>query len=141
MRRRFSGSFGFPRSFRRSDALALAPFEILQLTRHDALVTIRSDPTHIPIVEARDRIAPLARVLARLGEGHFLLSFFWNYLLRLGEMRVVIVAHRADRKTARAIAERTNDAQQPLPETEMIARAHHRDLLLGRGACCLRLDE
>src|ERR1043166_130741 len=46
-------------------------------------------------------------------------------------MCVIVVADWADRETARAVAERADDAQQALPKAEQIARAHHPGLLGG----------
>jgi hypothetical protein len=51
-------------------------------------------------------------------------GFLRDLLLDIGEVRVVVVADRAHREAARAIAERPDHAQQPLPEAEQVARAH-----------------
>ena len=49
-------------------------------------------------------------------------------------MGVISVPHRAHGETARTVAERADDAQQPLPETEDLAVGEHRALVLGRRA-------
>src|SRR5262245_26077258 len=112
---------GLQGTFGRNRALLLAPFEILQLSGNDALVAVGADPAHVPVVETSDRVAALARMLARLGQSHFLRGLFRNHLLRIGQMGVIVVADRADREAARTIPERADHAQQTLPEAEVIA--------------------
>src|SRR5262249_10876718 len=118
----------------------LTPFEILQLARDDPVIAVGSDPADVPRVEPVDRLPASARILASLGEGDLFGRLLRNDLLRFGEMRVIVVADRADRKTARTVAERADDPQQPLPEAKVIARAHHRDQCIGRSAPRLRVD-
>src|SRR5688572_28854865 len=99
----------------------LLPFELLQLLRDDSLVALLADPADIPFVEAGKVMAFLARFLELRGFRHLLRRLLGNLLLDVGEMRVVVVADRAHREAARAIAERADDAQEALPEAEEIA--------------------
>ena len=46
-------------------------------------------------------------------------------LLQWGEMRVIVVPDRTNGEAAKTIAEGADDAEQPLPEAEEIARADH----------------
>src|SRR5262249_57427296 len=57
---------------------------------------------------------------------------FRNRPLHVHEMGVIVVADRTDGKTAGTVAERADHAQEPLPETEYIARARHGSFLPAR---------
>ena len=124
------------RDERRLLALLLQLFEFLQLPRHHALVALRPYPAPVPIVEAGNFGAVGAIVAIAFAERDLLRRLFRNGFLKIGEVGVVVVADGADRKTARTIAERTDDPQQSLPETEDIARARHTLLFRER-----RIDE
>ena len=94
------------------------------------LIAVRADPALVPVVKAGD-VGAVQPVLAiAFAERDFLRRLFRDGLLKVGEMRVIIVADRAHGEAARAIAERADDAQQPLPEAVDVARARHL-LLLG----------
>src|SRR5678815_707814 len=101
----------------------LLPFEFLQLPRDDSLIALLADPADVPLVEAGQVVAFLARLLELGGLGRFFRRPLRDHFLDLGEVRVVVVAHRADREAARAVAERPHHAQQALPEAEQVARA------------------
>ena len=53
-------------------------------------------------------------------------------------MRVIVVADRAHREAARAVAERADHAQQPLPEAEEVARAERSAVLSSSGRSIIR---
>src|SRR5262249_12778131 len=66
------------------------------------------------------------------GPRDFLVVLLGNLALRVLQEPVVVVAHGADGETARAVAERADDAQEPLPDAEpLVARER---LALGAGA-------
>src|SRR6185436_1105369 len=77
-----------------------------------------------------------ARVLVGLAERDLFRRALGDRLLNVREMGVVVVADRADREAAGAVAERANDAQQALPEAEQVTRRHHLVLFFGA-----RVDE
>src|SRR5262249_46817826 len=129
-----------PALLRRCGACFLPLFELLHLPRHDPPVTIGTDPADVPSVETGDRFTALARCLTRLGERHLLGRLFRDRLLRVGEMGMIIIAHGTYGETARAIAERADDTQQPLPKAEVIARARHRHEGFGPLTTGLRID-
>src|SRR6185503_5399884 len=108
----------------------LLPFELLQLAGDDPLVALLADPADVPFVEAGQVAAFLARLLEFRRLRGLLRRFLRNDLLDVGEVRVVVVAHRADREAARAVAERADDPQQALPEAEQVARAQRLALLV-----------
>src|SRR5262245_27729737 len=110
----------------------LAFLEFLQLLRDHALVALLADPAHVPFVEAGQLVAGLAVFLVLFLQGDFLRRLLRDVLLHLGEVRVVVVAHRADREAARAVAERADHAQQALPEAEQVDGLHQPGLLRGR---------
>src|SRR3954466_9757008 len=88
-----------------STAFLLLAFEFLELARHDALIAVGSDPARIPLGQAAARLASLARLLPFLLDRGLLRRALGNHLLRLGKMRVIVVADRAHGEAARAIAE------------------------------------
>src|SRR5919199_118549 len=81
--------------------LTLAAFELLQLLRHDALVSVRPDPAPVPFRESRDRRAGFAVLLVLLLQRVLLRRALGNVLVYIGEMRVVVVADRANGEAAR----------------------------------------
>src|SRR4029077_2280140 len=97
--------------FRRRGARLLACFELLHLPRHDPLVALGTDPADVPSVETGDRLTALARRLTRLRARHLLVRLLRDRFLRIGEIRMIIIAHGTYGETARAIAERANDTQ------------------------------
>src|SRR6185503_11517602 len=101
----------------------LFPFEFLQLPRDDALVALLADPADVPLGQSRQVVALLARLLEALRLRHLLRRLLGDLLLDVGEVRVVVVADRAHRQAARAVAERADHAQQALPEAEQVSRA------------------
>src|SRR5258706_8731090 len=105
--------------------LILALLEFLQLLRDHALVALLAHPAHIPFRQAGDIRALLSRFLELLLNGNRLRRLLRDLLLRLGEVHVVVVAHRAHREAARAVAEGADHAQQALPEAEEIDRLQH----------------
>src|SRR5262249_3644103 len=92
---------------------------------HHTLVALRPDPALVPIAQAGDRGALGAVLAIALAERDLLGRPFRNGFLRIGEMRMIVVADRAHGETARTIAERADDAKEPLPEAEHLARARH----------------
>src|SRR5687767_11452264 len=112
----------------------LFPLEFLQLAGNDPLVTVFADPANVPFRKSREALAFLARLLELGGLGHLLGRLLRDVLLDVGEMRVIVVADRAHREAARAVAERADHAQQALPEAEQVARAKRFLLLLRRHA-------
>src|SRR5688572_24522750 len=101
--------------------------EFLELFRHHSLVTLGPYPAHVPFREPRYRLAFLAVGLPLLAERDLLRRALRDLLLEFREMRVVVIAHRADREAARAVAEGADHAQQALPEAEQVALLQHRD--------------
>ena len=104
--------------------LAAAPLsflECLQLPRDDALVTVRSNPTDVPLIEPGDLVPVRAVLLVGFSQGNLVRGLFGNVLLQVRQVRVIVVAHRANGQATRAIAERADDAQKPLPEAEQLA--------------------
>src|SRR5438045_407955 len=89
-----------------STQFLLLVLELLQLLRHHPFVALRPNPARVPFRQAAAYFTGLARLLPLLLDRGFLGRALRNHLLHLGEMRVVVVAHRADRQAARAIAER-----------------------------------
>src|SRR5205814_1230128 len=104
------------------DFLLLA-LEFLELARHDPLVAFRPDPARVPVRESGDRLARFARLAPAFLNLLFLWRAFGDVLVHVGEVRVIVVADRADREAARAVAERADDAQQTPPETKQAAHA------------------
>src|SRR5438067_489632 len=98
--------------------LLLAPLELLQLLRDHPLVALGAHPARVPFGQPAARFAFFARLLPFLLDRGFLRRALGNHFLHFGEMRVIVVAHRADGEAARAVAEGAHDAQQPLPEAE-----------------------
>src|SRR5687767_6837556 len=96
--------------------------ELLQLARDDPFVAGFTDPADVPLGQSGQRLAFLARALELRRLGDFLRRLLRDLLLDVGEVRVVVVAHRAHREAARAVAERADHAQEALPETEQVAR-------------------
>src|SRR5262245_25432324 len=94
----------------------LFSLELLQLPGDDPLVAFFADPADVPLVEAGQVVAFLARLLEFGGLRGLLGRPLRNDFLDVGEVRVIVVAHRADREAARAIAKRADHAQQALPE-------------------------
>src|SRR5438067_2687420 len=108
----------------------LLALELLELARHDPLVAFRPDPALVPVRESGDRLARFARLAPAFLNLLFLWRAFGDVLVHVGEVRVIVVADRADREAARAVAERADDAQQTLPETKQVARFQHGGALL-----------
>ena len=107
--------------------------EFLQLARDHALVAFRADPAAVVFGKSRDRCAGVRAVLLPgLAERDLLGRPFRDDLLHVGKMRVIVVADRADREAARAIAERADHPQQALPEPEHVARGGRRSPLRRR---------
>src|SRR5581483_11170569 len=102
-----------------------------QLPRHDALVAFLADPAHVPLRKPGQLAPRLARGLEARRLSRFFGCLFRDLLLDVRKVRVVIVADRAHRQAARAVAEGTDHAQQALPEAEQLPRAQRRLLLLG----------
>src|SRR5436190_4678306 len=88
-----------------STELFLPFLEILQLLRHHALVTLRPDPARIPLREATARLACFAGLLPFFLRGDFFRRALGDHLLHFREVRVIVVADRAYREAAGAIAE------------------------------------
>src|SRR6266850_1296310 len=88
-----------------STQFLLAFLELLQLLRDHALVALGPDPARVPLGQAAAWFPALTRLLPLLLDGGFLRRALGNHLLHFGEMRVVVVAHRAHREAARAVAE------------------------------------
>src|SRR5215475_1187684 len=122
----FLGRFGRP--------LLLELLERLQLLRDDALVAVRTDPAHVPLRKAgqlaRAAVVLRTRLLEPLDECSLLGRLLGDHLLHVREVRVIVVPDRAHREAARTVAERADDAQQPLPEAEEVARLEHRHLVV-----------
>src|SRR5215470_5433176 len=120
------------RRFRRP--LLLQLLERLQLLRDDALIAVRTDPAHVPLRKAgqlaRAAVVLRARLLEPFDERDLLRRLLGDHLLHVREVGVVVVPDGAHREAARTVAERADDAQQPLPEAEEVARAEHRHLVL-----------
>src|SRR5687767_8941279 len=112
----------------------LFPLEFLQLAGNDPLVTVFADPANVPFRKSREALAFLARLLELGGLGHLLRRLLRDVLLDVGKVRVIVVADRAHREAAWAVAERADHAQQALPEAEQVARPKGLFLLLGREA-------
>src|SRR5262245_22317005 len=83
----------------------LFPLELLQLPGDDPLVAFLADPAHVPFGKAGQVPSFLARLLEAGGLGRLFRRPLRNHLLDVGEVRVIVVAHRADREAARAVAE------------------------------------
>src|SRR6185436_2029902 len=98
----------------------LALLEFLQLLRDHALVAFLADPAHVPLRQPGHVRARLAVALVFLVQRDLLRGLLRDVLLDLREMRVIVVADRADREAARAVAEGADDAQQSLPEAEQV---------------------
>jgi len=96
----------------------LLPFEFLQLPRDDALVALLADPADVPLRKPGQVVAFLARLLEALCLRHLFRRLLGNDFLDVGEVSVVVVADRAYRQAARAVAERADYAQQALLEAE-----------------------
>src|SRR5258705_9525489 len=80
--------------------------EFLELFRHHALVALGPDPARVPLREPGDRLAFLAVGLPLPAQRQFLRRALGNRLLEFSQVRVVVVADRADREAARAVAKR-----------------------------------
>src|SRR5262249_41483552 len=101
-----------------STAFLLPAFELLQLPRDDALVAFRADPARVPFRQTGNRLPSFARLAPALLDLFLLRRALRDFLLHVGEMRVIVVAHWTHGEAARAVAERADDAQQALPETK-----------------------
>src|SRR5207253_6235951 len=104
------------------------------------LVAVRPDPADVPCVEPGHRIPTPARRDPLLAQRRLLGGLFRNDFLLLGKMGMIIIAHRTDRKATWTVAERADDAQQSLPESEHIARAHHCNKLSAPRAARVGID-
>ena len=80
--------------------------EFLQLPRHHAFIAVGPDPAPIPVVEPGDIGAVGAIVAIAFAERDLLRRLFRDRLLRIGKVRVIVVADRADGEAARTVAER-----------------------------------
>src|SRR4051812_38706715 len=103
-----------------STQLFLLALELLHLLGHHALVALGADPAPIPLGQARNRRPGFAVVLVLLVQNVFFRRALGYVLLHIREVRVIVVAHRAHREAARAVAKRSHHPEQALPEAEEI---------------------
>src|SRR5437899_4032038 len=77
-----------------STAFLLPAFELLELARDDAFIAVGADPAHVPVRQPRNRLAGFARFAPALLDRFLLRRALRDFLLQVGEMRVVVVADR-----------------------------------------------
>src|SRR5438552_14774040 len=87
-----------------STQFLLLAFELLELLRHHPLVALGSHPARVPLRQAGARVARFTRLLPFLLNCSFLRRALGDHLLRSRQVRVIVVADRANREAARAIA-------------------------------------
>src|SRR5690349_7784482 len=85
-----------------STAFLLLPFELLQLSRHDALVAFRSNPARVPVGKAGNRLTLFAGGAPALLNFVLLRRALGDVLLHVGKMRVIVVADRTHCEATRA---------------------------------------